>query len=143
MAAIIKIRVHARWWVKAHHARRQEESRVIGAELHRLGALFATGPFYCKRRCKAEALPVHAAVIRAQLVVDHELRLFPSLWVLEDLIALGKGDIRGKHLCLAIRQVICHEIMGLEAEVMQAGAIEKRSGAEAVIVRQRGITKLV
>ena len=108
-----------------------------------MGALFAIGPFHRNRRCKAVALQVDAVVIRAQWVVDLELIIFPSLWVLEDLIALGKGDIRGKHLCLAIRQVICHEIMGLEAEVMQAGAIEKRSGAEAVIVRQRGITKLV
>src|SRR5699024_11349415 len=100
-------------------------------------------PFHRTRRCRAVALQVGAVVVRAQWVVALALIIFPRLWVLEDLIALGKGDIRGKHLCLAIRQVICHEIMGLEAEVMQAGAIKKRSSAEAVIVRQRGITKLV
>ena len=141
LTAIIKVRVHARWWIETHHARREEEGWVIGTELHRLGALFAIWPFHGDGWGKTMSLQVNAVVIRTQRVIDLKLVIFPGLWVIKDVLTLGIGDIRGKHLCLAIRQVIRHKVMGLDAEFVQTGAIEKRARAEAVIVRQGSIAK--
>lgn len=75
-------------------------------------------------------------------MVDLELIILPLGVILVDVIALRVGDVGGKHLGLAVRQVLGREVMGDEAERVEPGAVEKRAGAEGVKVRRRGIAEL-
>ena len=88
------------------------------------------------------ALQVDAVMREPQRVVDLELIILPLGVILVDVIALRVGDVGGKHLGLAVRQVLGREVMGDEAEGVEPGAVEKRAGAEGVKVRRRGIAEL-